>query len=255
MLLDISWLTRGSWARTARYTGLGSVAANGVFRVEPQAIGLLIVPNGHNKDHTLALGKGLTHLLETTQLVEDVAIAEGSLLLLAEVLRNGISGVDTGDFGEGVGDDLAVLNVEAVDRGKVAGGSLGVCFKLGNHGEFGFGVDGKASTVEASVAHAVGVEVTASLVAGRGAVAAGSACGLLTNGARMRSIRSRVAVRLPDVHLRAASSHATRSRIRIGGGGSPACNVGLPSGLAYGIPANSRDVIGDLTMPLMNLMS
>ena len=209
LFLDVGGHTRRCRAGTTRNTGLSSVAADGIFGVEPQAVRLLVVPDGHDKDHAGALGEGLAHLLEATLCGEGVCVAEGGLLLGAELVGDGVCGVDAGDLAEGVGDHFAILDVEAVDGDEVARRGARVRDELGDDGEFGFGVDGQTGAVEAGVAHAVGVEVTAGLVADGGAVAAGSASGLPDTGARVGSEGGSIAVGLPDVHFVAASAHST----------------------------------------------
>lgn len=78
---------------------------------------MVVVPDGHDEHH--ALGQGVAHLAEPTALVEDVLVAKRRLLLVAVVLRDRVAR-DARDGGLRVGDDLAVLDVEALDVGELA---------------------------------------------------------------------------------------------------------------------------------------
>ena len=84
--------------------------------------------------------------------------------------------------------------------------------------------------VEGGIAHTEGVEVTTvgitnSRITIRRTALVTSAHSLLGDSARMRSDGSRHGVGFPDIHLRAASTEVTSSRV--GGGAGPALNVGL----------------------------
>lgn len=77
----------------------------------------MVVPDGHDEHH--ALGQGVAHLAEPTALVEDVLVAKRRLLLVAIILGDRVAG-NTRDGRLRVGDDLAVLDVEALDVGELA---------------------------------------------------------------------------------------------------------------------------------------
>lgn len=153
----------------------------GVGAVEPVHGHGSVVPDGQDEHHVL---KGLAHLGESTLGLEVVGVVEGRLLLRAEAVGDAVGRVDAGDVGHGVGDGLAVLDVEAVDLAQRTRGGAVVGNELGHHGEGLGGVEGHAGTVELGIAHAVRVEVASRLVAktlgagipittGRGIFAAG----------------------------------------------------------------------------------
>lgn len=140
----------------------------------------MVVPERQDEDH--GRGDGLGHLGEAALCLEDVGVAKGELLLGAEVGGEGVTRV-RGDGGLGVGDDLAVLDVEALDLGQDAVGALD---ELGDYGELLGGVEGEAGagTVEELVALAVGVEVASIGVAVAGVAVGGvsSAAGVACAG-------------------------------------------------------------------------
>ena len=99
---------------------------------------------------------------ETAELSEGVGVAESGLLGRAPRVGDRVAG-RASDGRLGVGDDLAVLDVEAADLGEGAGvGAVGGD-ELSNDGDLLRGVDGHVRAVEGEVTLAVGVEVTASL--------------------------------------------------------------------------------------------
>lgn len=85
-----------------------------------------VVPDGHGEDHTTS--ECLAHLCEPTTLLEGRGhdLAEGFL-----------DGVDahTSDLDDSVLDNLVVLDVEASDVAKCAGGGTIVCVELRDYGE------------------------------------------------------------------------------------------------------------------------
>lgn len=223
--LDSGGDTGGRGASTASNTGAGGIGADGVVAVEPLHVGGVVVPDGEREDHSAA--HGVTHTSETTVLSEVVGVAEGGLLLSAEVVGDLVGLGDSGDVGLRVGDDLTVLNVEAADGAERAGVGAVVGNELGDDGEDTGGVDGQALAEEGLVAHAEGVEVAAVGVAETGVPgavrtrAAGLAGGLAGVGREGRG----VVVGLPDIHLTAAGTERTSTSV--GRGGVPADKVGL----------------------------
>lgn len=189
----------------------------------------MVVPDGENEHH--GLGKRLAHLGETTLLLEDVGVSKGRLLLAAVVGGDGVAG-DAGDLGLGVGDDLAVLDVEALDLGQVSGGVLE---ELGDDGDLLGRVNGHARAVEGGVALAIAVEVASIGVAGAGVAVSGkgatavipSAHGLARGCARVGSVSRADLVGLPDVHLGAARAVRAHTGVGIIAGWGPAFDIGL----------------------------
>ena len=76
-------------------------------RVEPEHVGVVVVPERHDEHH--GLGGGLAELREAALVPEDVLVAKGHLLAVAELGREAVAPVAL-DGGLGVGDHLAVLS-------------------------------------------------------------------------------------------------------------------------------------------------
>lgn len=178
-----------------------------------------IVPQAHDEGH--GGGNGAAHLRETTLLREAIAIAKDLLLVLAKVGGDGVAG-DASDGGHGVGDDLAVLDVEALDLGEAAIAALD---ELGDDGHLLAGVEGEvgAGTVEGLVALAVGVEVTSIGIAVTSIASGGVGSSALVAFARVLDVvlarmggkgRGDV-VGLPDVHLGTAAAESANAGVDI----------------------------------------
>jgi hypothetical protein len=178
--LDICGLSGSDRASTAGNTWFGGVGVRGIRRVEPMLkiiskqivvmelcwknyhVNLVVVPERHDKDH--ALLQCFAHSLHATGASEVVVVSEDALLVLAELVGDGVTG-DTSDIGLGLLEDLAALDVYTADLSKVAGvGAVGGD-ELGHNGDRLLGVDRLTRTVEGLVAHAEGVEVAAVSVA------------------------------------------------------------------------------------------
>lgn len=148
--LNILRGTRSNIASTTADTGLGGVLISREGRVEPEHVDCVVVPEGHDEDVALCEGRG--HLVETTLLFERVVVAEVRLLLLAELVGDGVS-ADLGVGGLGGGVDLAVLDPEALDFAEGGAGAD----ELRDDGHLLVGVDGLAGAVEVGDTHAVGL--------------------------------------------------------------------------------------------------
>ena len=211
--------------------GAGRRRADGVGAVEPLHVGGVVVPDGHGEDHGDV--EGGAEAGHAAGGLEVVGVAEGSLLLVAELVAELVGRVNAGDVALGVGDGDAVLDVEAPDAGERAGGGVVGGDELRHDGDLLAGVDRLAGAEEGLVAHAVGVEVASVLVADAlvsrswvtavRALAADESVALAGVG----SVRRGVLVGLPDVHLSAAGSVAARAGVYIIGRRSPVENVGL----------------------------
>jgi hypothetical protein len=117
---------------------------------------LVVVPERHDENH--AILECFSHRLHATGASEVVVVAEDALLVLAELVGDGVT-ADTSNIGLGLLEDLAALDVYTADLSKVAGvGAVGGD-ELGHNGERLLGVDRLTRTVEGLVAHAEGVEV------------------------------------------------------------------------------------------------
>lgn len=171
----------GTVIRRARTTlSTPSRLALRVSRIKPQHVGVSISPQRERKNH--ALLKRLAHMRHTANLRELILLLTESLLLgRAELVGERAAGV-AGHDALGVSDDLAVLDVDALDLGEeavIAGDELG-------HDGDGLGaVDGEAGAlaVELLVALAEGVEVAAVCVAGAAVAVVGEGSAALVAGA------------------------------------------------------------------------
>jgi hypothetical protein len=223
--LDLCGYTGRGGARATGDTRGGCIFVRRVVRVEPEHGSGVVIPDGERENHAAA--EGIAELLEPAVLVEVVGVAEYGLLLGAEVLGDGVDGVDAGDVHSRVLDGLAVLDVDAADLRERTGGGVVVRQELGHDGERLAGINGETVAVECGVTHTEGVEVAAVSVTETsvpGAVVA-RAAGLLGNSARVRSVCSSIAVGLPNIHLTAAGTVVTSTSV--GAGSVPALNVSL----------------------------
>jgi hypothetical protein len=231
--LDVLGSTRGGGAGSTSDTGGGGVSVDGVgLRVEPEHLGVVVVPDGEDED--VSLGQRLAHLDETAGLLESGVVAEFGLLDVAELVGDGVGGRLARLVGLGVGEYLAVLDVEAADLDEVSGGGVVVGDELGDHGHLLVGVDSLAGSVEAPVTLAEGVEVATVGVAKTfitGVVALGTRAALvatLVDGvARVRGVGGGDGVGLPDIHLSTASTVCSLAGVGAVGRGIPSLNVGL----------------------------
>lgn len=226
--LDIGGNARVSAASTASGAGAGLVGRVG--GVEPEHVGVVVIPDGHDENHTL--GESLAHLRKTALLSKNVLIAESLLLGGTVVCGDGVA-LDAGDVRLGVGKDLAVLDVEALDIGKGAAG----LDELRDDGDLLGGVDGElgALAVEGGVALAVAVEVASIGVALAGVPggAVGASAGVAVAAqladrlTGVRGVGGGDGVGLPDVHLGAARAHVSDAGVGIVGRRHPTLDVGL----------------------------
>jgi hypothetical protein len=212
----------GTSTTGSTWRGLGG----GVGRVEPESVGVVVIPEGHNEGH--AGRQGLTHSRKASLCEETGIVTEGSLLGGAVVSSDGVTG-NASNGGRWVGDDLATLDVEALDL------SEWVTDELSDDSEWRRRVNGQALSVEVSDTLAIRVEVTSIGIAGSGVSVArvgSSAVVRLTlhlgepfAWVRSESIRNRVC--LPDIHLGAARTVVANTSIWVIAGWRPAFDVAL----------------------------
>ena len=152
--------------------------------------------------------------------------------------RDGVSG-DTGDGRLAVGDDAAVLYVEAADFRECSRRAAIGRDELCDHCEFGVGVDDLAGPVEAGVTLAVGVEIAAIRIAvaavafGGVGAAAGVACAHMLGvvGAGVWGVGSGDGICFPNVHFGAAGAVVANTGVGVVGRWFPAFSIGLGNDL------------------------
>lgn len=260
--LNVRGHTAAGRAGTARGPGVGRV--NGVGRVEPQHVGVVVVPQAHDEDHAVGHGRG--HGVEAALLRKVVGAVGGRLLGGAVVVGDGVAR-DARHVGRGVANGLAVLDVEALDLVEGAGV---VSQELGHDREHLGGVDELgAAAVEPvflcvsrlvcclplffwwsqyvrrdggdngsnlrGVTHAVGVEVASVRVTST-TVAVGRvrSAAVVTSAHVLRDVGAAVGgqgrgdqVGLPDVHLDTAGAMVADTGVGVVGRGRPAVDVAL----------------------------
>jgi len=220
--LNIAWDTGRRGAGAASNTGRRGCLVERVVAVKPEHVGLVVIPDGQHECARLA-----EQVAETAVVLERCRVAERRLLRAAIGRRDRVLSTHAGDVVRRVGDELAILNVEATNL------SNGRANELRDDGELGGSVNRLARTVETGIALAVGVEVAPIGVALR-TVSVGCAtarCRValdLTRGiARVRSEGVGDAVGLPDVHLRAARAQIAGACVGIVRRRDPARNIAL----------------------------
>ena len=218
---DLSGDTRVCGAGTAGNARDGGVSVDGIVAVQPEHVGVVVIPDAKHKGHAQA--EGLTHIGHTAMRCEHVDVVENVLLRIAKLGGKRISW-DTGDGGLSVGNDFAILDVETLDLGQGAGVSSVISQKLGNESEWGVGIDDATRAIEGLISLAESIEVTSIGVAGT-AISVVTVCptarvssapdlpGLV---AWVRSECRRDAVGLPNVHLSTARAMITGTGIGIG---------------------------------------
>lgn len=194
------------------------------------------MPERHNKDH--GGRESIAHAVPATLLREVIDISKDTLLLGAEVRGERATGVAC-NLGLGVGNDLAVLDVQTGNLRKT---SVAARVELSDNSHLLGGIDVEVGsrTVEGLVALAIGVEITTvgiasstiSVIRVGSTTRVTSARVLSELGARMRSEGCGDGVGLPDIHLGAAGTQVTNTGVGITIRGLPALRVGLEYWLA-----------------------
>jgi len=190
----------------------------------------VVVPDG--EDENVSLRQGPTHGSVATTLLEVGCVTKGALLSVAERVAKGVIALkNTREVGDGVGDDLAVLDVEAADLLESASAGAVVGNELGDDLEGLGSVDDLTGTIVVPLSETVWGEVATVSVAettvaiwdtallARAALEATVVCGV----ARMGGVGIGNGVGFPDIHLsaaRAVVAKANSSRV-------PAIDVGL----------------------------
>lgn len=218
--LDGGRLARVSAASTTGNTRVSSSGIGRVGAVEPEHIGVVVVPQAHHQNH--ALCQSITHTGETTVLGEDVLVTKGSLLGSAEVRGDRVAGNTTNIRGR-VGNHIAILHVDTLNLLEGTGSSAVTGDELSDNSHLGAAVDGLAGSEEGLVAHAVRVEVATIGVAGAGVAVRGvratapvSLAHSLTGGiTRVGGQSSGDTVSLPDIHLSTAGAVVANTRVGV----------------------------------------
>jgi hypothetical protein len=207
------------------------VLVSGVSRVEPEHVGVVVIPQRHDKYHTL--GKSFGHVSLTTLVLIGVCVFECCFLLVAEFGGDGVA-VNTRNRGCRLSNGLSALDIEALNLHSVTGTN-----ELGDNGKLLRSVNSHALAVEILDTHAVAVEITAVRVAYASIAVCGVcstttitvAAGLLDGAASMGRHRRADGVGFPDIHLGAARAVTTDTGVRVVRGCFPAFYITLESGL------------------------
>jgi len=126
--LDILWLTRVRRASTPHCAWVSG--ANWVSGVQPQHVGVVVIPQGHHEHHTSV--DGLLDGAEPSLVFEVRAILSSCHPIIAEIICDGVVGVAV-DSVRWVFNRLAVLRVELLHFHKLAMVSAIVCDELRGH--------------------------------------------------------------------------------------------------------------------------
>jgi len=232
VVFDVRWLTGGSGARASWTTPISLVGW--VSGVQPKHVGGVVVPDAHDENHTGV--HGLTHLLETTLLLEIFIVSKGVLDGIAHFVGDGVK-----LFGHFVNsrfwvlDDFVVLDVKSSDLDEVSLGGLVRSMELSDDGEWLGGVDLELSSWAEEVldADSVGVEITtiwvtdAAVSVGGTALFVGFTSVVTFSGTWMSGVGGGDLVGFPDVHLTAAGTPFTGSAIWVGWVRDPVEDIGL----------------------------
>jgi len=236
--LELSGDTRGGGASSTSNTGVsGRVDISGVAGVEPEQVGLMVIPDGQDEDDTI--GESLVDGGESSDCSEAIIVVESGLLGGAEVGGDRVIGGHSGDVDLGVLDDLAVLDVDTADFLESSSvGSVGGQ-ELGDDGHLLGGIEDETGAIERGVTHAVRVEVASILVANTTisvvtVTALGSRAAVwAVDAAAVGSIGGGDRVGFPEIHLIAACAVLALSGIGISDGASPSDGVGLGEFIRY----------------------
>lgn len=237
---------------TTTLAGRRRIGIGRVRRVEPQHVGVVVVPERQNQNH--GLGQRVGHGREATDIIKTVAVTKHNLLLLAKVGRHRVAS-ETGPGRLRELNLLAALDIKLLDL--CEGGARAQ--ELRDNGKLLGGIQRLAGAVKVLDAHAVGIKVAAvrvtvaSIAGGRvGAatvVAVADVLGIVL--AWVGRVGHAHAVGFPNVHFGTAGAHVADASVGVVGRGLPAFDVGLcvlvtvRKGLCDGI----------LTFPLINFRS
>lgn len=216
-------------------TGLGGISTDGVIRVEPQHVCKVVIPKGHDKNHTLC--HSLAHVSKTTVLLEAWCVTESLLLSITEVSGDRIEIAHARDVGLGVLNDTSILNIQAANLRECAGSGIVVSEELSDNCEWTGCVDCHSRAVEVLNSHTEGVKVTTvrvaeTVIAALNGTILSSAPSLSINVARVRCKGCSIGVCFPNIHLVATSTEVTSTSIRVTRRRNPSLGVGLWSGMS-----------------------
>jgi len=190
----------------------------------------MVVPDGHNEDHTII--HGFSHLFKTTLLLEIVCISHDIFERIAHIVSDRIVlGINSLDVRFWVLENFTILNEDSSDFAKVSGvGSIG-SDELGNNGHWLGGINSLVWTIEIFDTSSVRVEIATIFIADTfvsiGTLSARKSLAhqLSIDLTWMSSESLSHVVGLPDIHLSAARSEFSSSGIWVGLGWVPANRV------------------------------
>lgn len=139
-------------------------AVDWVLRVKPEHVGLVIIPEGHDENHSAV--ERVRHLLHATLGLVVIGVLEDALNILAHLIVDALVLLRLAlNSCLGVRNQLAVLHKQALDFDNVSVRSAVLGMELGNNGERSAGVDRHSFAIEVHDTSAVRVPVAAVLVA------------------------------------------------------------------------------------------
>jgi hypothetical protein len=199
---DVRRNTRGGGACSTSDTGLRRIVSSWVVTVKPEHIDTSIIPNTHDKSHSITERFG--HLLHAASGSKSVGLYELSAFSSAEVISNRAE-LFSVEGGCGVLNELTVLHPFSLDLNDIGVVGSVSSNELSDHGDGLGAVNGevRARSPESFVSISVRSKVTSTFITGSVTLFA-FASQLTVEIASMRSESLRNRVGFPDVHLSTA---------------------------------------------------
>jgi hypothetical protein len=89
---NFRWSTRCGWAWATSNSWLIGISIGWIVAVQPEHVDIVIIPDGHDKDH--AFSHGLAHLFHTALVLVVIQVTEKSFSGGAHLVGDGIVGRD-----------------------------------------------------------------------------------------------------------------------------------------------------------------
>ncbi len=173
--------------------------------VEPLHATTSIHPDAEDEHHAMA--ERTSHTSHASLSLISADTTEGLGLGIAVSVVDAVGSCHACNVNVGVGNDFSILDIVAADGLEGPVGSAVGCDELSNNSELASRVDSLVGSIKSWCTHAVGVEITATLIAHATAGAIGSLAGISTGDVtRVRSECRSSRIGFPDIHLVAAST-------------------------------------------------